>query len=105
MTNKKANFFGVLLSVLLLTSIIALLYSQPQITGFVVKEQSLGKEIIDVTSCYGANCGQKCADSSFFGECSFLNGKFCQDGILIPYCELCGCREGFVCSDSKCVRE
>lgn len=47
---------------------------------------------------------EKCADGSFYGECSTgLKGSFCDEGALIPNCQLCGCEEDETCAGNRCV--
>ena len=62
----------------------------------------------------GQSCGdfgvcetlEKCADGSFYGECSTgLKGSFCDEGSLIPNCNLCGCEESEICSNNRCVKQ
>ena len=102
MANVSGNFYGVLLLVLMVVTLIGLSTAKPSTTGFAVKDVSdfseFAVEIFDSEQ-------QVCADGSFFQECSTLiKGKFCHLGKLTDYCELCGCEAGEVCSNRECVR-
>ena len=137
---KRANFYGILLSLLMVISILALFNAKPQITGAAVteiekrNEGCIGGIPLDTCSntkplycvdgqlrynCYecGCNSGEscsdhgfceildKCADGSFYGECSTLiQGSFCDSGNIIKKCSLCGCGSGEVCEKDKCVK-
>jgi len=101
MVNQHANYYGTLLLVLVVVLLVGI-FTEPQTTGLVVKEieqeyHPLGEEI-QITN------QKTCADNSFYGECStILKGKFCLNGNLVDYCELCGC-DG-ICSNHECVKE
>jgi len=95
MHNKRGNFFGILLALLMLASFAALLTSEPEITGFsVVNTKS--ENLIAVKS---ANENQFCIGNLQQGTCSRTKPLFCNNGDLIYNCDECGCNEGFSCGD------
>ena len=101
MANENANYYGVLLLILMFVTVVGLLTVEPETTGFAVKETQTDYSIFDV----GTNEQGTCADGSLYGECSSLiKPKFCLNGRLADYCELCGCDSGKVCSTRECVR-
>ena len=44
-----------------------------------------------------------CIDDTPHGQCSPIKPLYCDMGILINRCDLCGCGEGMVCSDRECT--
>ena len=100
MFNKKGNYYGMLLSVLLVVTLLGLFTSEPETTGFVVLENEQVADSFDLSQM-----GQgSCADGSLYQECStIIKSKYCDNGKLVDYCELCGGREG-TCFDGKCVK-
>jgi hypothetical protein len=102
MIKIDSNYYGRILIVLLVTTLAALQFSEPSITGFAVLENDFSEFDVDL-----ADNGQSvCADGSFYQECSSLiKGKFCHLGKLVDYCELCGCNPGEVCENRECVAE
>ncbi len=44
-----------------------------------------------------------CRDGTPYNRCSNIKPSFCKDGNLIDNCELCGCNEGNLCQNKKCV--
>ncbi|MBW2976603.1 hypothetical protein KY347_04105 [Candidatus Woesearchaeota archaeon] len=102
MPQQNANFYGALLVVLGLVVVAGLFAGKPSTTGFAVKEADK-YSAFDI-EIFG-NEFRTCADGSLYGECStFLKPKFCLNGKLVDYCELCGCDAGEVCRDLKCVK-
>ncbi len=104
MANPNANYYGILLLLLMFVTIIGLFTGEPTATGFAVKEvQQEGDSFFDVKII--ENDPRTCADGSLNGECSSLiKPKFCLYGTLVDYCELCGCDEGEVCKNRECVK-
>ena len=101
MANENANYYGMLLLILLVVTLVGLYTAEPSTTGFAVKETQPDYSVFDVE----ANEQGTCADGSLYGECSSLiKPKFCLNGRLADYCELCGCDSGKVCSNRECVR-
>ena len=101
MANQSADYYGILLLLLLLVVIAGLLTGKPSTTGFAVKETQTDYSIFDV----GTNEQGTCADGSLYGECSSLiKPKFCLNGNLVDYCELCGCDSGEVCKNRECIK-
>jgi len=39
-----------------------------------------------------------CSDGTPYGRCSVIKPKYCNNGVLIDYCSLCGCLSGTQCS-------
>lgn len=110
MVNQSANFYGVLILLLGGVILVGLFTSgQQSATGFVVKdtvdaEKQAADSFFDVEVI--ENDPRTCADGSLNGECSSLiKPKFCLYGTLEDYCELCGCDNGEICSQRKCVKE
>lgn len=102
MVNQTANYYGALLLVLVAVVWVGIFTSEPSITGFVVKETEFSEFDVEINT----NEQRKCADGSFYQECSSLiKPKFCLNGKLTDYCELCGCDAGELCSNRKCVKE
>ncbi|MDP6139176.1 MAG: hypothetical protein QGI89_03690 [Candidatus Woesearchaeota archaeon] len=102
MLKIDSNYYGRILIVLLVTTLAALQFSEPSITGFAVKETQFSEFDVEL---YG-NEQHVCADGSFYQECSSLiKGKFCHLGKLVDYCDLCGCDPGEVCENRECVAE
>jgi|TARA_B100001964_G_C14195690_1_gene583212 hypothetical protein len=99
MINENGNFFALLYVSLLSVVVFGLYSSEPSTTGFAVLESDFSEFDVDV-----ADNGQStCIDGSLYQECSsIIQGKFCQAGKLVDYCELCGCYAGEECSDRKC---
>ncbi|MFH1072869.1 MAG: FG-GAP-like repeat-containing protein [Nanoarchaeota archaeon] len=42
-----------------------------------------------------------CADETAYGECSLAQPLFCEDGSLVPRCQLCNCPTGGVCDEEE----
>ncbi|MBI2651737.1 hypothetical protein HYX01_04660 [Candidatus Woesearchaeota archaeon] len=104
MANKSGNFYGVMLIVLMVITLIGLFTAKPSTTGFTVKENyEYSYSAFDVP-IHEDEQGT-CLDGSLYGECSTLiKPKFCVNGDLVDYCALCGCDEGNICSNNKCVK-
>ena len=96
MAEQNANYYGILLLVLMFVTVVGLLTSEPAITGYVVEEiKQEGDSFFDVKII--ENDPRTCADGSLNGECSSLiKPKYCLYGTLVDYCELCGCDSGEV---------
>ena len=105
MANQSSNFYGVLVLLLMVVTLIGLYTAEPSTPGFAVRgtEQAVDS-FFDVNII--ENDPRTCADNSLNGECSsIIKPKFCLYGTLVDYCELCGCDDGEVCSYRKCVEE
>ncbi len=48
-------------------------------------------------SCYVPKT-LSCSDGTVYGQCSIVRPKYCNNGVLIDYCSLCGCLSGTQCS-------
>ena len=84
MYNKRGNFYGILLSFLMIIILIGLFTSDSETTGFATKTT-------------------KCFEGTDFGECSPVKPKYCDNGALKPDCQKCGCIEGRICQeDGNC---
>jgi len=102
MVNESANFYGVLLLILIAVIWLGLL-TEPKTTGFVVRIVEDTDSFYDVKTF--ENDPRVCADGSLNGECSSLiKPKYCLYGTLVDYCELCGCGAGEVCRNHECSR-
>ena len=97
MLNKRGNFFGILLAFLMFVSLAALFTSNPQTTGFVVKEAQQYKQ--DIVVSQNNNAVQFCSDDTPDGKCSATKPLFCNNGNLYYDCYKCGCTAGETCSD------
>jgi len=87
MYNKRGNFFGVLLIVLMLAVLLGLFAVKPPITGFATK-------------------ATKCFEGTEFDECSYVKPKYCDGGALKSNCQKCGCNADEVCQDDGiCLRK
>jgi hypothetical protein len=55
--------------------------------------------------CNTQNLNQnKCSDNTDFNKCSSTKPKFCNNGILINRCDLCGCANNGECQeDNSCI--
>ena len=51
-------------------------------------------------SCYVPTTS-RCSDGTLYGQCSIVRPKYCNQGVLIDYCSLCGCLSGTQCSLSN----
>tara|TARA_Y100000294_G_C8561911_1_gene339400 strand:+ start:523 stop:1341 length:819 start_codon:yes stop_codon:yes gene_type:complete len=86
MYNKRGNFYGILLSFLMIIILIGLFTSDSETTGFATKTT-------------------KCFEGTDFGECSPVKPKYCDNGALKPDCQKCGCIEGRICQeDGNCLQ-
>lgn len=47
----------------------------------------------------------RCDDDTIYNRCSDDKPKYCKDGKLIDNCSLCGCPEGTLCENEKCVEK
>ena len=102
MFKADANFYGRILIVVMVVTLVGLYTAEPAITGFAVKETKEVNSFFDVDII--ENDPRTCADGSLNGECStIIKPKFCLYGTLVDYCELCGCDNGEVCSNHECV--
>ena len=95
--NKKANFFGILLSLLMFVSLFALFTAKPETTGLVVKEIQQTKE--DIVVIKANEISQFCVGNIPNSRCSNTKPLYCDNGNLIYNCVECGCNEGMSCSD------
>ena len=87
MHNKRGNFYGILLLLLMFVTVLSLFTADPVATGFAVKTT-------------------KCFEGTSSGECSPVKPKYCDNGALKPDCERCGCREDEVCqNDGNCLQK
>jgi hypothetical protein len=104
MKQQNADFYGMLLVLLMFVTIAGLLTTKPSITGYAVKEaQQEGDSFFDVQVI--KDDPRTCADGSLNGECSsIIKPKYCLYGTLVDYCELCGCDTGEVCENRECVK-
>ena len=93
--NKRGNFYGILLALLMFVSLIALFTAEPEITGFVVKEAQQDKIIVLETT----QEQDSCSGALQHGSCSNTRPLFCDSGNLIYNCYECGCDEGKTCSE------
>tara|TARA_Y100000310_G_C20697815_1_gene826976 strand:- start:1389 stop:1847 length:459 start_codon:yes stop_codon:yes gene_type:complete len=103
---KKANFHGILLLLLMFVVVIGLLTSNPQTTGFAVKEIQQYKDDIIVNE----NEEKSCIGDIPQGKCSSTKPLYCNDGNLVYNCYECGCNKGQTCGEQgvcnklqKCV--
>lgn len=102
-SNKKSNFYGILLSLLMFVSIIALFASEPKTTGFAVKEQD--STLIeknnqnDIGDNEKNNFGSPCVGNIPHGSCSNTRPLYCGNGILVYKCTVCGCNEDETCTE------
>ncbi|MBU2639733.1 MAG: hypothetical protein KKG75_03440 [Nanoarchaeota archaeon] len=56
-------------------------------------------------SCFNFGHCQNCIDDGIFnGECLMQIPYLCESGKIIENCSVCGCAEGFVCTQSGCSR-
>lgn len=92
--NKKSNFYGTLLAFLMFFTLIALFTSEPEITGFVVKETEQSKADINVNEKRN-----NCVADIQHGSCSNTKPLYCDDGSLTYNCFECGCDEGLSCGE------
>ena len=103
MVNESANFYGIMLLLLMFITLIGIFISEPPTSAFVVKEVKEESSFFEVKTFPGDP--RLCADGSLNGECSSLiKPKFCLYGTLADYCELCGCDAGEVCQNRECVK-
>ena len=87
MPNKKGNFYGILVLVILAVTVAGLFTSKSLTTGFAVKST-------------------KCFEGTAFSECSLIKPKYCDNGALKPDCKRCGCNENEVCQDDgNCLQK
>lgn len=45
-----------------------------------------------------------CSDGTNYGECSANKPTYCYSGSLINKCGTCGCLDGSICQDNRCVQ-
>ena len=57
----------------------------------VVLEETVKKELAEKPII------QKCADGTLYGQCSINKPAYCENGILVQKCSLCGCSQKGVC--------
>ena len=95
--NKQANFFGILLTLLMFVSLFALFTAEPVTTGLVVKEIQQTKEDIVVIETYEEN--QFCVGNIPNDRCSNTKPLYCDNGNLIYNCYECGCDKGMGCGE------
>ena len=91
--NKRGNFHGTLLVILMFIAIFALFTAKPETTGFVVQEISNS----ELNS--NDDLGLSCAGKIGHGICSQTKPLFCDDGNLVYNCFECGCGEGETCTE------
>lgn len=48
---------------------------------------------------------RRCEDNTIYNRCSTEKPKYCENGNLIDKCSLCGCDEGKICKEEKCVEK
>ena len=85
MVSESSNFYGTLLLVLMLVTVVGIFTEEPIATGFTIKKV-------------------KCIEGTSFGECSIVKPRYCDNGALKNDCQRCGCREDEVCQpDSSCL--
>lgn len=48
---------------------------------------------------------RRCDDNTIYNRCSKDKPKYCENGKLIDKCSLCGCPEGMLCEDDKCIEK
>ena len=84
MQKIEVKITGILLLVLLSITIIGLLTSNSNTTGYAVKRD-------------------KCFEGTSIGQCSVVQPKYCDNGALKPDCQRCVCIRGEACqSDGTC---
>lgn len=44
-----------------------------------------------------------CSDGTLHEMCSVAKPKYCNNGLLIDNCQVCGCEEGLACVENSCV--
>lgn len=87
MHNKRGNFYGMLLLLIMTFALLALFAAKSPTTGFAVKEN-------------------KCFEGTAYGECSFVKPKYCDNGAFKPNCRKCGCNKDEFCQDDgNCVQK
>ena len=101
MFNKRGNFLGILLALLMFVSLAALFTSNPKTTGFVVNEaqQYKGDIVVNENSNANNNVIESCPDNTQNGKCSNAKPLLCNNGNLYYDCYKCGCNQGETCSD------
>jgi hypothetical protein len=62
---------------------------------FNVNLKSIGYAILNVATCQ---------DGTAYGQCSGNNGLYCDNGNLANNCSVCGCSNGFICSNNECLQ-
>src|SRR3989338_2535300 len=98
---KKFDFNGILLATVMFVSIIALFTSNPETTGFVVKESG-NRYLIEANNQADAennNIGLSCSGSIVHNTCSNSKPLFCENGQLVYNRYKCGCDLDETCSD------
>ena len=98
--NKKSNFYGLLLVLVMFVSVLALFTSNLETTGFVVKEIQQYKENIVVNDNNEKNAiGISCIGNIPHNSCSNTKPLYCDDGNLVYKCTECGCDESETCTE------
>ena len=101
-SNKKSNYYGLLLVLVMFVSVLALFTSNPETTGFVVREQDNLAEISNQNNIEineNNNIGNSCVGNIPHDSCSNTKPLYCDDGSLIYKCTECGCNEGETCTE------
>lgn len=57
----------------------------------------------EITPISGEPVAQKCADGTFYGQCSVKKPKYCESGQLTDKASKCGCPSGSKISGNHCV--
>lgn len=100
MLNKRGNFYGVLLALIMFVSLLALFTSEPKTTGFVVQETEQSKgDIVVNDNNIESNIAEFCYDGTLNGKCSGTKPLICDNGNLYYDCYKCGCNAGETCGD------
>lgn len=96
MLKRRGNFYGILLLLLMFVVVLGLFTSNPQTTGFVVKETKQYKSDIVMSEIKEKN---DCVGNIPHVTCSNTQPLYCDDGNLIYNCYECGCNEGQTCGE------
>jgi hypothetical protein len=64
------------------------------VAAFNINLKSIGYAILNVATCQ---------DGTAYEQCS-SNGLYCDNGTLINNCAVCGCSNGFICSNNECTQ-
>ena len=65
------------------------------VSAFNINLKSIGYAILNVETC---------EEGTAYGQCSGSNGLYCDNGILANNCDVCGCSNGFLCSNNECIQ-